>query len=409
LKNKILIIARAFPPMGGGGVQRIVKFSIYLAELGWDITVCAPSLENASWIDESRYKELKSIKIIRIKEKEINKGLTGKISRKLKVFDSFSSWAHKVQDYFSKSNNFEYDYILTSGPPHSIHKIGLELKRKYNCIWVSDFRDHYTLGPGYNALTKLHAKIEKTFEQNIYTHSDLIITNTDTNRNDILKKFKVETVSKIVSIYNGYDFNDLKVTEEAPDFDENKINLIYLGGLRGDSIDGYFYRMLKLAYDKDRNLINGIKINMIGDLTRKGKLIETLKIEHLFKNFDAIAFDKVGDFIKSADGCLTWQNPNEAYKGTIAGKVFDYIGLKKPIFSLGQPNSELDIIINNNKMGIHSDVSKLEHAADDFIKFVKNLKLYDKSYDEMDEEFYNSFNRKNQVNELNRLLNKIAR
>jgi glycosyltransferase involved in cell wall biosynthesis len=409
MSNKILIIARAFPPMGGGGVQRIVKFSIYLAELGWDVTVCAPSLENASWIDETRYKELKDIKIIRIKENKINSGFSGKIGRKFKFFDSFNSWAQKVQHYFSKSDNFEYDYVLTSGPPHSIHKIGLELKKKYGFIWISDFRDHYTLGPGYNAITKLHAKIEKSFEQNIYTNSDLILTNTETNRKEIIKKFEVNPVLKVVSIYNGYDYNDLKVTDETPDFDKNKINLIYLGGLRGDSIDGYFYRMLKLAYDKDQALINGIKINMVGDLTRKGKLIETLKIEHLFKNFDAIAFDKVGDFIKSSNGCLTWQNPNEAYKGTIAGKVFDYIGLKKPIFSLGQPNSELDIIINNNKMGIHTDVSKLENAADDFIKFIKNLKLYDKAYDEMDDEFYNSLNRRNQVNELNKLLKKIAK
>jgi hypothetical protein len=60
-------------------------------------------------------------------------------------------------------------------------------------------------------------------------------------------------------------------------------------------------------------------------------------------------------------------------------------------------------------MGIHTDVSKLENAADDFIKFIKNLKLYDKAYDEMDDEFYNSLNRRNQVNELNKLLKKIAK
>ncbi len=407
MKAKILIIARAFPPISGGGVQRIVKFSIYLEQLGYDVTVCSLKNEQVSWKDETRKKELNKINIIRIATKEVSAGFINKVKRKLTFFDSYNSWAKSVIVFFKQKGKFDFDFVLTSGPPHSMHKIGLELKKEYNFFWVSDFRDHYTLGPGFHPLTRFHKRIEKKFEQKIYDFSDLIITNTEINKREVLKSFEIRPESKIKTIYNGYDLGDLKLSEEKPDYIQNKINLLYLGGLRGDKIDGYFYKMVKVSKNKAPSICKNLRINLVGDLSRRGDMIEKLDIVDIFKFYKSLPFDKVGNYINASDGCLTWQNPNNAYKGTIAGKVFDYIGLKKPIFSLGQPNSELSAIINTNKIGIHTDVNDIDKAADDFILFLKNIDTFSKSYKTISKEFYNSFNRKNQVSQLNSFLMNI--
>ncbi|QCX38819.1 glycosyltransferase family 4 protein [Aureibaculum algae] len=404
MNKKILIISRAFPPKGGGGIQRMVKFSVYLEQLGWDVTVCTIKGANFSWTDESRIKELDKVKIIRITEDVYKSSLFNKVKSRLKFHDFYNDWANDVVTYFSNKEDFEYDYVLTSGPPHSVHNIGINLKKKFNFFWISDFRDQYTLGPTYRPVTFLHRKHNQKLEQKIYSLSDLIITNTEVNRIESSEVFKIEPSSKVVSIYNGYDFEDLKETGFIPEFDKEKINLLYLGGLRGDHIDGYFYKMLKIALVKKPNLLNNIVINLVGDLSRKGDLIEKLELGKFFKPYNAVSYDKVGDYIKASDGCLTWQHPNNGYRGTIAGKVFDYFGFKKPIFSLGQTKSELDTIINGHNIGVHTDVNNLSNSANDFIKFIDNLKSYSENYNDLSYDYYDSFNRRTQVNVLNEIL-----
>lgn len=401
MNKKILIISRAFPPAGGGGVQRIVKFSVYLQELGWDVTVCTIEGENYSWIDEVRLNEIKGIKVIRIKEKQYKPTFVNKVINRLRFYDYYYSWAKDVIKYFIANDNFNYDYVLTSGPPHSVHNIGIKLKKKFKFYWVSDFRDPYTLGAFYYPITPLHKSIQRKFEQEIYDKSDLVITNTKVNRKEVLKSFSINESSKIITIYNGYDFGDLALKGNNPEFDKNKINLLYLGGLRGDKVDGYFYKVFKMALNRNPSLIDRVKVNLVGDLSRKGNLIEKLGLIQYFDFYNALPYNQVGDYIEVSNGCLTWQSPDKGYEGTIAGKVFDYFGMKKPIFSLGQPIGELNELINKSKIGIHSDVNNLEMAANDFIKFITDIGKYKVSYNKMNESMHNAFNRKYQALQLN--------
>lgn len=403
MSKKILIISRAFPPAGGGGVQRIVKFAIYLDGLGWDVTVCTIEGANYSWKDEARLKEIKNVKVVRVKETAYNPTFFNKIINRLNFHDFYNNWANEVISYYINKDKFDYDYVLTSGPPHSVHNIGIKLKKKFNFLWISDFRDPLYFIESRNAPTFLHKRFLKKYELKIYQNSDLIITNTEINRKEVVEFFKLSE-NKIKSIYNGYDFHDLKLTGESPNFDNSKINLLYLGGLRGDKIDKYFYEVFKMALDLKPKLIDKVRVHLIGDLSRKGDMIEQLKIGKYFLFHNILPYNRVGDYIKASDGCLTWQNPNKGYKGTIAGKVFDYFGMEKPIFSIGQQESELDFLINRKRIGIHTNVNDSENSTQDFIEFLINIKEYENNYKNIDEIFYDSFNRKTQVKYLNNLI-----
>lgn len=404
MNKKILIISRVFPPMGGGGVQRIVKFSVYLQELGWDVTVCTIEGENFSWIDEVRLAEIKNINVIRIKEKPFRKRVLDRVINKLSFYDYYNKWSDKVISHFKQNDKFNYDYVLTSGPPHSVHKIGLELKEKFDFFWVSDFRDHFTLEALFEPITAFHRKFLEKFEQNIYLKSDLVIAVSETYRQEVLKKFIFKKESSITTVYNGYDLSDLKLNGVVNHFDGKKINLLYLGGLRGDKIDGYFYKMLRMAIDKKQELFERVTINLIGDLSRKGAMIENLGLSDYFRLFNSVPYNEVGDYLSNSDGCLLWQNPTKGHRGALSGKFFDYFGMKKPIFSLGQSEGELYNIINGNKIGIHTDVNDIDNAANDFITFIENLNNYSENFKQLENNYYDSFNRKNQVNELSKLL-----
>ncbi|RPD91724.1 hypothetical protein EGM88_14390 [Aureibaculum marinum] len=404
MSKKILIISRAYPPAGGGGVQRIVKFSIYLQEMGWDVTVCSIKGENYSWIDEARLKEISDIKTIRLKEKPYKGTLLNKVINKFRFYDYYYKWAKDVIKHFKNKKEFDYDYVLTSGPPHSVHKIGLELKKKFNFFLVTDFRDPFTLGAFYHPITPLHKFYQKKFEQIIYDKSDLIITNTNVNKKEVLRYFSIKDDGKLKTIYNGYDSKDLQLHGVKPNFDKEKINLLYLGGLRGDRVDGYFYKTIKKAIEINPLLFQKVKVNLVGDLSRKGNMIEELNLVQLFNFYDALPYNRVGDYLLESDGCITWQSPDKGYNGTIAGKVFDYFGMEKPIFSLGQPEGELNDLINNFEIGIHSDVNNIETAAMDFIRFVNNIDKYSLSYRKMEKSKFNFFNRKQQALQLNNYL-----
>ena len=410
-KRHFLIITHAFPPMGGGGVQRIVKFAKYLQIYNWDVTVVCPTTDTYVWVDEKRLEEISGIDIIRIPINSLGVDFFAKIRRKLRFIDPFYDWSKDIINKLEQFDVLKFDLVFSSGPPHSVHYVGRALKRKFALKWVADFRDHFTLGPEYQPLSFIHKRFNRLFEQSIYRESDAIVTNTSTNRYDILKKFdlSIKNKNKIFTIYNGYDEDDLNGASTTHiGWDKNKINLIYLGGLRGDHIDGIFYQTVRNALNIKPELRHLIRIHIIGDISRKGSLISDLEIDDVFSFQSFVAFNEVGVYLDHADAGLTWQRDRPEYKGTVAGKIFDYIGKALPVFSLGQEDGEISNILRSNKIGLSVSPENLDEAGRSFITFCEKLEngdyLYSKkTIDLLDEKF----NRKKQAEQLNEIFNQL--
>ena len=172
--KKILIITYYWPPAGGPGVQRWLKFVKYLPDFGWNPTVFIPENPSYPIVDETLQKEVsKDLEIIRTRIWEPYQiaELFGKDNKKFKAgqFDvgKNQSWKSKLSIWvrgnffipdarvfwvkpsakylkkYLKENNF--DAVVTTGPPHSVHLIGLELKMEFpNLKWIADFRDPWT-------------------------------------------------------------------------------------------------------------------------------------------------------------------------------------------------------------------------------------------------------------------------
>lgn len=406
--RKFLIITHAFPPFGGGGVQRMVKFATYLKREGWEATVVCPNHKNDSWLDFERMKEVSDIHTIRIGYRNIkNDPFVIKAFRKIYPVDSYLGWAFKVIRTLSKKDLSIYDIIFTSSPPSTTHLIGYILSRKANIKWVADFRDHYTLGPEYNAKW-LKKNLDKKFERKIYQKSSAIILNTETNKNEILSKIKTADPMKMHVIYNGFDYQDLQQTDATLYWQQDSLtHYLYLGGLRGDKIDGAFYMTLAEALEQQPTLRDELKIHVIGDHSRKGNLIETLQISKYIDFLDPVPYNRVADYLANADGCITWQRSEPKYRGTIAGKFFDYIGMKKPVFSLGQDDGEIATILKKYRIGISANPENIKEAGKKFVEFHEKVKNNSFDYSNVSSPILNKFNRVGQSKQLATIFHSI--
>jgi len=395
--------------MGGGGVQRIVKFAKYLQSYGWQATVVCPTTNIYKWIDEDRMQEVKNIKIIRVPIDDIQSDMISRIRLKLRFIDAFYPWADKVVKQLLASGN-HYDLVFTSGPPHSVHYVGRQLKRNRNIPWVADFRDPFILAPEYKPATPVHSLVNYFFEKTIYKEANAIIANTAINAEELLKTFRLGGLQdKLFSIYNGYDDHDLAdASLKIENWDTNKINFLYLGGLRGDHIDGVFYKTLAKALEINPQLRNEIKINIVGDGSRRGSMVNELGLHKIISFYPPVAFDKVGAYLDKADAALTWQRDRAAYKGTIAGKLFDYIGKQLPIFSIGQKNGEIAQILSDYKIGLTAPPHDIEEASKQFVLFCTGIIEKSFQYTKKDQQsLAEKFNRIKQAEQLAKVFNKI--
>ncbi|HEY0092102.1 MAG TPA: glycosyltransferase, partial [Flavobacterium sp.] len=252
--KKVLIIAYYWPPAGGPGVQRWLKFVKYLPEFGYHPFVYIPENPTYPIIDESLLDEVsKNVSIIKGKIFEpygilsfFDKGKANKISsgiipaeKKQRFIEKVALWIRgnvfipdarvfwvrpsvKFLDRFLKQNGI--DTIITTGPPHSLHLIGLKLKKKSNIRWIADFRDPWTT-IGYHHLMKLSVFSEqqhKHLEHKVLNSADQIIVTSKSTK----EEFRQITTKPICVITNGYD-KGLDVTVDL----DSKFSISHIGSL----------------------------------------------------------------------------------------------------------------------------------------------------------------------------------
>ncbi len=231
--KKLLIITYYWPPAGGPGVQRWLKFVKYLPDFNIQPIVYIPENPTYPIIDNGLQSEVSEKAIIlknKIKEPYglasfFGKNKTKKISsgiipnQKKQSFvektllwvrgnifipDARFLWVKPSVKYLKKYiEDNQIDTIVTSGPPHSLHLIGLQLKKELNVKWFADFRDPWTT-IGYHKALKLSSyadKKHKALEKEVLTTADTIIVTSKTTKTE----FQAITSQPIEVITNGYD------------------------------------------------------------------------------------------------------------------------------------------------------------------------------------------------------------
>jgi len=360
-QKKILILSYYWPPSGGSGVQRWMYFAKHLKQLGHEPIVITVDEKQASYptLDTSLEEEIVGINVIKTSTREPlrwysrlisgnphkgipqgdvrRKGLFGKLTAYIRgnyfIPDARKGWipfAVQAAQFLLKKETISH--LITTGPPHSTHLAGLQLKEQFKLNWWVDFRDPWT-AIFYNASlyrsTKTKAK-DKALEKKVLQSADGVLTTVGGKLHDQLKS-KVPNQT-FVTLPNGYDATMMQNLKAAAPKEE--FHIVYTGLLTRNQIDISLLEVIAECSKSHRiyfSLAGNISAEIIKEITNA---IPKVRVEYLgyLPHADAVAL------MKSANLLL-----NFIFKGAeeqmISGKLLEYMATEVPILSLGDPNS----------------------------------------------------------------------
>lgn len=377
--KKVLIITYYWPPSGGAGVQRWLKFTKYLRKFGWEPIVLTVDEKKASYglRDKTLEKEIPNdIKIIKTKtfelyslykffsgKKEIphsgfanesKPGFVQKFFRAIRgnlfIPDPRKSWnkfAFKAAGEIIKRENIKN--VITTSPPHSTQMLGLRLKKKYNITWIADIRDPWTDIYFYKEMYRMAfaRNIDKRYEQKVLINADKIIVVGDFLKNMFLKKDQINKNKKIYVLPNGFDLNDFKV---SPVTSKENFIITYTGTISDNyDINSFIEAFSSFIKNKPEQKI---KIRFVGQVS--DNLIQAFNNKKLNKNIEIIKYvehSKSVEYVGKSTLLLLAIPKIEGNEGIITGKIFEYLASKKPIIGIGPINGDAAKIISDCNAG----------------------------------------------------------
>lgn len=374
--HKVLIITYYWPPAGGPGVQRWLKFVRYLPGYGIEPVVYIPENPTYPLQDKELLQEV-SPGITIIKQKIIepyawaaafSKKDTAKISSgiipdkkkqsalqrlmlwvrgNLFIPDARVLWVKPSVKYLQKyiaENNIET--IITTGPPHSLHLIGLQLKQQLNCKWIADFRDPWTT-IGYHKELKLSASAEakhKQLEKQVLNTADSILVTSPTTK----KEFEVLTGKPIIVITNGYDTQNT----EKQLLDE-KFTLAHIGSFLSERNPRILWKALSELINENESFRADFELKLIGAVSQEVlTAIAEFKLDSHVNNLGYIPHSEAIAHQRKSQVLLLVEIDSEDTKCIIPGKLFEYIVSGRPVIGIGPEGADFAGIINATNTGV---------------------------------------------------------
>lgn len=396
--KKILIITYYWPPAGGPGVQRWLKFVKYLPDFDIQPIIYIPENPTYPIIDEELVKEVSDTVIIlrnkifepyqianffsKNKTKKISSGIIPN-SKKQTTVDKILLWTRgnlfipdarvywvkpsvKYLKNYIQVNNI--DTIITSGPPHSLHLIGLKLKKELNINWLADFRDPWTT-IGYHKQLKLSnyaSKKHKKLEKEVLNCADTIIVTSKTTKTD----FEIITTKPIEVITNGYDVE--KVENQTLDV---KFSLAHIGSFLSQRNPKILWESLKELTEEIATFKNDLEIKLIGAVSYEVlQTISKYKLDKYLNNLGYISHNEAVEHQKKSQILLLIEIDSDETKSIIPGKLFEYMVSERPIIAIGPKNSDFEEILKSTNTGVFFTYNEKE-SLKDLIKLYYNLFL----------------------------------
>ena len=438
-QKKILIISYYWPPAGGPGVQRWLKFVKYLPDFGWEPTVFIPENPSYPIVDETLQKDVPvNLKMIKTKIWEPYQLAEkfGKDNKKFKAgqFDvgENQSWKAKLS-IFVRGNFFipdarvfwvkpsveflekylkvnHYDVLVTTGPPHSLHLIGLNLKKKLPDLkWIADFRDPWTEISYYKhlKLTKIADKKHRKLESEVFKNADVTLATSYTDAENFRKK-----AAKAFCITNGFDVDastTLSMTEENSKTlplsnSTTKFTLSYIGVLEQLRNPDILWETLNDLVSENEGFRNDFELKFVGRLDDKIlQKIESSALKNNLTNLGYQTHDIALKHMQDSTILLMTNFPQESSKGIIPGKIFEYLATGKTILSFGPKDADVEKILNETKAGKHFGYDEKENLKNFILESYQNWKSGTLN---QNAENIEQFSRKNLTQKLVDLMNK---
>jgi glycosyltransferase involved in cell wall biosynthesis len=376
--KKVLIITYYWPPGGGAGVQRWLKFVKYLREFGWEPIIYTPENGEMPVIDHSLEADVpENLEVIKQpiwepynvykrfigqkKEEKINTGFLSerkkpKFSEKVSVWirgnyfipDARKYWIKPSAKFLSKYlRENPVDAIVSTGPPHSMHLIALKLKKRFNIPWLVDFRDPWTNIDFYEdlMLTKRSDRKHRRQERAVLENADCTITIGKT----LGEELKALGAKRLEVITNGFDDSDVASDNVQMD---KKFSIAHIGTLVKSRNPETLWKVLEEMVNENEVFANDLEIKLVGkvDVYVMGA-IQNHQLEKFLQKIDYLEHDEVTKFQRHSQVLLLLVNNTKNAKGILTGKFFEYLSARRPILAIGPEDGDLAEILKEVNAG----------------------------------------------------------
>ncbi len=399
--KKVLIITYYWIPSGGAGVQRWVKFAKYLRQYGWEPIIYTPENPEYPSIDHSFEKDIPAdITVLKTPIWEpynVYRNLTGKKNQAINAGfisenkkqgwkDKLSIWIRGnflIPDprrfWIKPSVGFLSDYlkenpvdaIITTGPPHSMHLIGMGLKKNFPSLpWVADFRDPWTNIDFYKDLnlTWFADKIHHKLEREVLQKADTVLVVS----RGMEEEFAPMKPKKLQVITNGYDESDVQVGTLALD---GRFSISHIGTLNAARNPRIVWKVLSeicaenVDFKKDLQiqLVGKVDFSVLEDIQSYGLQEQLLKIDYL-SHSEAIAKQNTSQVL------MLLINQSGNAKGILTGKFFEYLAAKRPILAVGPTDGDAAVVLNETGAGVMVDFADEQAAKPAILKYYNQYK-----------------------------------
>jgi len=370
--KKVLIMTYYWPPAGGSGVQRWLKFVKYFRDFGIEPIIFTTDKANYAIEDATLINEVpENIEVLKLpiwepnnilsffgKNKKESAGflnpnpsLFGKVLQFIRanffIPDARKFWIKPSVNYLEKyisENNIET--IITTGPPHSLHLIGLKLKEKLKIKWISDFRDPWTEIDYFHQLPLTKSAIKKHFklEKLVLENSDAVVVVGDTMKANFDKYS-----NNVKTITNGFDTFKNGETFKL----DEKFSITHIGLMNADRNAPIFWEVLAEICAENKTFKSDLGVKLVGSVDSSiQQMVKECNLRGNVEYINYVPHNEVLEYQKKSQVLLLVVNNVPSAKGIITGKIFEYLNSNRPILAIAPEDGDLARIIENTNAGI---------------------------------------------------------
>ena len=382
--KRVLIISYYWPPTGGSGVQRWVKFAKYLPEEGWQPVIYTPEnpeqLAKDTSLEAEVPEETEVIKTHIIEPYELYKKVLRKSGHSKEAVEvnpvnaqhksllqKAAMWVRgnlfrpdprclwiRPSVRFLKKYLAEHpvDLIVSTGPPQSMHLIGLRLARETGLPWIADFRDPWTRIFYFKHLqmTKATERWHEKMEKKVLDEASAVVAVSPL----VQQEFQAMTDTPVELITNGFDECDFEGSEctEAYGGPEKNFTITHTGLFAADGNPTVLWDVLSEKCAKDEQFRKLLKIKLIGK--NDEQIIKALEDRGLKDMLEDMGYQPHSAAVqeqRTASVLILPLRKEPEYKAVLPGKLFEYLASFRPVLGIGQTDGAMAMILNETKTG----------------------------------------------------------
>lgn len=391
--KRALIITYYWPPSGGSGVQRWLKFAKYLPQFGWEPVIYTPEnpeantqdiallkdiapgtqvLKKKIWEPYSIYKALFGGKKNtseggrRIKANIIgsdNKSLSHRISMFIRgnffIPDPRCMWIRPSIRYLVKYlKEHPVDVIVSTGPPHSMHLIAKGVSKATGIRWIADFRDPWTEIFYFKHLNlgKWAYRRHRALEQSVLDSADIVTVVSRQMQAD----FAARTTTPVKVITNGFDHEDFMPGKPLMELEQG-FNLVHTGIFVDNGNPHHLWEVLGEKAATDPQFGADLKIRLMGqvdDTVLHG--ITKAGLEANLINMGYRPHDEVVQWQQQAQVLLLPLRKEPEAAAILTGKFFEYLASGREILAFGPAEGDLAKALQETESGVIVDFEDKE-------------------------------------------------